>query len=113
MNKEVLGQHETLPLSTAVRCGEFIFLSGKVGTGDIEAGTREVLETMKSRLESAGSSLKKVVKTTVFLAHVRDFEAMNRVYREYFPSEPPSRTTVGVTLIRQNTSIEIEAVAIA
>lgn len=111
----------SIPVSTAIRAGDFLFCAGQVAVnpqtgqtelGTVETETRRVLENLKIVLESAGSSLDKVVKTTVFLTDLNHFEDMNRVYREYFPKDPPARATVGVQLVK-GFKVEIECVAIA
>lgn len=110
-----------VPLSQAIRYGDFVFTSGQVandpatGTfvgGGIEAETRRVLDNIAAVLAAAGSSLDRVVKVTVFLAEIADFEAFNRVYRSYFTNHLPARSTFGVKLAGPY-SIEIEALAIA
>lgn len=110
-----------LPLSQAVKANGFVFCSGFVGddpkTGrlvgaDIESQTEQTLANLKAVLEAAGSSMERVVKATVFLSDVRDFGGMNTVFARYFPSNPPARSTVGVSLMI-DAKIEIELVAIA
>ncbi|MFQ6111726.1 MAG: RidA family protein [Nitrospinota bacterium] len=122
MKREVLGPPSKLPFSQAIRCGDFIFLAGQIGfdtttgklvPGGIEAETKQTLERMKSLLEAAGSSLEKVVKATVYLADLADYAAMNEVYRQYFPAEPPTRATVQVAGLVQGARVEIEAIALA
>jgi 2-iminobutanoate/2-iminopropanoate deaminase len=111
-----------LPYSDAVRAGDLLFLSGTVGSapgtrqvvpGGVEAETRQVLENIKANLEAHGSSLDRVVKCTVFLADIGDFETMNKVYREYFPRNRPARTTVGVAALPLGARVEIECIAMA
>jgi 2-iminobutanoate/2-iminopropanoate deaminase len=110
-----------LPHSPGIKCGDFIFLSGmvsvdpttgqrKLGTTDSE--TRQILENMAHMLESAGSSLAKVVKINVLLHSMLEFENMNAVYREFFPTDPPARTTCGVQL-SFGLKVEIECIALA
>lgn len=109
-----------LPVSSAIRVGDFVFCAGQVSVnpetgkpelGSVENETRRVLQNLKTVLESAGSSLDKVVKTTVFLTDLSEFENMNRVYREFFPEGPPARSTVGVQLVK-GFKVEIECVAV-
>lgn len=109
-----------VPLSAAVRCGDLIFVSGqppidpKTKTflkGDIEQQTRLVLENLKRVLEAGGSSLDLVLKTTVYATNSGHFETINRVYREYFPKDPPARTFVPVGSFPYDFDIEIECVA--
>jgi enamine deaminase RidA (YjgF/YER057c/UK114 family) len=120
-------------LSPAIRAGDFVFVSGNAGLmpgrpssgsgatwkpgelieGGIEAETRQTLENIKLALAAAGATLQDVVKVNTFLRDVdRDFLAYNRVYLEYFPSEPPARTSVGAKIFG-NILIEIECVAYA
>jgi 2-iminobutanoate/2-iminopropanoate deaminase len=98
-----------------------IFTAGQVGfipetklliDGGIQAQTRQALLNLKAVLETAGSSLDKVVKTTVFLANMDDFGAMNEVYATFFTQNPPARSTVQVSRLPANALVEIEAVAI-
>ena len=110
----------SLPVSPAIRVGDFIFCAGQVSvnpaTGEPELGTvasetRRALENLRTVLESAGSSFDKVVKTTVFLTDLGQFEEMNRVYREFFAKNPPARSTVGVQLVK-GFKVEIECIAV-
>ncbi|HUP58859.1 MAG TPA: Rid family detoxifying hydrolase [Thermoanaerobaculia bacterium] len=110
-----------LPLSDAVRAGNLLFLSGAIGTppgsrevaaGGITAETRQTLENIKRNLEEHGSSLDRVVKCTVMLADIGDFEAMNAVYREYFPTNKPARSTFAVNGLVRGARIEIECIAV-
>ena len=109
----------TVPLSQAIRYGGFVFTSGQVaidpatGTfvgGGIEAETRRVLDNISTILTAAGSSLERVVKVTVFLSDISDFDAFNAVYRSYFTTHLPARSTFAVNLAGPF-SIEIEAIA--
>jgi 2-iminobutanoate/2-iminopropanoate deaminase len=122
MQREVIGPLKRVPLSQAVRGGGFIFVSGNLGLrpgttevvpGGIEEEIRQTLDNIASVLRTAGSSLEKVVKTTVYLADMGDFGAMNAVYGRYFPTEPPARTTVQVAALALGARIEIEAIALA
>jgi 2-iminobutanoate/2-iminopropanoate deaminase len=110
-----------LPHSPGVRAGGFIFLSGMVSIdsasgeramGTVASETRHILSNMKHMLESAGSSLEKVVKINVLLYDMLEFDNMNRVYREFFPNDPPARTTCGVQLAG-GLKVEIECIALA
>ena len=115
------GATSTTPLSTAVRVGDVLYLSGQLGTvpdqglapGGIEAEARQALDNIKRVLETAGSGMERVVKCTVFLADIADFRAMNEVYRTYFPTDPPARSTVAVAGLVLNARIEIECLALA
>ncbi|KPL02940.1 MAG: hypothetical protein AMJ90_04480 [candidate division Zixibacteria bacterium SM23_73_2] len=97
-----------------------VFVSGQIPadpkTGDlvpggIEEKTKAVLENVKAILEEAGSSLDKVVKTTVFLKSMDDFPRMNQVYKSFFESDPPARSTIEVKKLPKDVDIEIEAIA--
>ena len=115
--KQVFGSSH-VPLSPAVRAGDFIFISGQVPTGPngsvveggIEPQTRQVLENVKAALALAGAGMEHVVKTTVFLEDARDFGGMNKVYATYFATEPPTRSTLECRLMI-DIKVEIEAVA--
>jgi 2-iminobutanoate/2-iminopropanoate deaminase len=110
-----------LPHSPGIRAGELIFLSGMLSTdpatgerspGTMAHETRQTLTNLHHLLESAGSSLERVVKVNVLLYDLLEFENMNRVYREFFPKDPPARTTCGVQL-SAGMKIEIECIALA
>jgi len=105
--------------SQAIVANGFVFLAGQLALdpktndfvlGDIRSETRLTLENMRALLQASGSSIKDVVSVRVFLADMSDFEGMNEVYREFFPVDPPVRTTVGVTLSK--IKVEIECVAV-
>jgi 2-iminobutanoate/2-iminopropanoate deaminase len=108
------------PYSQAITLDNLVFCSGQIpltpdGTlveGDISAQTRQVLTNLKGLLEAAGSSLAHVVKTTVFLADMGEFAAMNAVYSEFFQSDPPARSTVQVARLPRDVRVEIEAIAV-
>jgi 2-iminobutanoate/2-iminopropanoate deaminase len=109
------------PYSQAVRVGELIFVSGQAGldpaTGKVigptfEAQARQALENLRALLEDAGSGLDQVVKTTCFLAVPEAFDSLNALYTEYFPTNPPARSTPVVQLPR-GLLFSIEAVAVA
>jgi 2-iminobutanoate/2-iminopropanoate deaminase len=108
-----------VPLSPAVRAGDFVYVSGQVPVrdgsvvdGGIEPQTRQVLDNVKAALALAGATMDDVVKTTVWIEDARDFGGMNKVYATYFPKEPPARTTVESRLMI-DIKVEIEAVAYA
>jgi 2-iminobutanoate/2-iminopropanoate deaminase len=107
------------PFSEAVRVGNTLYLTGKLGTvpggglapGGIEAETRQALENMKGTLERYGSSMNRVVKCTVFLADIAEWGDMNAVYLTYFPNNPPARSAVGVSGLARGARVEIECIA--
>jgi len=117
MTKQHFGTSH-VPLSPAVRAGDFIYVSGQVpvGTdgqvvaGGIEAQTRQVMDNLKAALALAGAELSDVVKTFVILEDAREFAAFNKVYGGYFPQNPPARTTLEARLMI-DIKIEIEATA--
>jgi 2-iminobutanoate/2-iminopropanoate deaminase len=100
--------------------GPFIFFSGQLPltptgdlvAGNIEAQTRQVLENIRKMLQGAGSSLEKAVKIGVYITDIDDFEGMNRVYSEFFPKEPPARTTLIVNAFPAGIRIEIDGIAL-
>lgn len=109
------------PYSVGIVSGCFIFTAGQIGInpqtgevvpGGIEAETRQVLQNIHNILEAAGSSLKQVVKTTVFLREMNDFSRMNAVYAEFFTTEPPARSTVAVAGLPKGVAVEVEAIAL-
>ena len=110
----------SLPFSKVVEANGFVFLAGQVGDipgthgavpGGIEAETRAMLDNVGRLLRAVGLDFGDVVKCTVYLLEFGDFAAMNAVYREYFPSEPPTRATVGVTALAEDFRVEIEVLA--
>jgi 2-iminobutanoate/2-iminopropanoate deaminase len=110
------------PYSQAIRVGEFIFCAGQTPIdpatgnlvpGEIEAQTRRVLQNLAAVLEAAGTSLSRAVKTTVFLLDMNDFQRMNAVYAEFFPNDPPARSTVQVARLPRDARVEIEVIALA
>ena len=109
------------PYSQAIRIDDLVFTAGQVGLnpatmeiveGGIEAQTRQVLTNLKNVLEAADSGLNFVVKTTVFLQSMNDFAAMNGVYAEFFPENPPARSTIAVAGLPKGALVEIECVAL-
>ena len=107
------------PYSQGVQVGNLIFTAGQAGldpaTGHlvegIEAQTRQTLRNLSVILQAAGSSLSQVVKTTVFLQDIADFQAMNQIYAGFFEGHPPARSTVQVAALPLGALVEIEAVA--
>lgn len=109
-----------LPFSPVVEANGFVFLAGQIGDapgshgpvrGGIEAETRAMLENVGRLLRAAGLDYRDVVKTTVYLTDIAEFAAMNAIYREYFPVEPPTRATVAVSALAVGARIEIEVLA--
>lgn len=105
--------------SPAIVAGDLVFVAGQIPVnpetqelelGDIRSETRRTLRNLALVLEAAGSSLSEIVKLGVFLSDLKDFEGMNEVFREFFPEDPPARTTVGVNLPK--IKIEIDAIAL-
>jgi len=109
------------PYSQAIKTGSVIYTSGQLGIdtatgnlaeGGITAQTHQAFRNLIAILEAAGASLNQVVKTTVFLADMADFAAMNGVYAEYFQEPFPARSTIAVKSLPKNGMVEIEAVAV-
>jgi len=110
------------PYSQAIKANGFIFASGQIPLdpatmriveGGVEEQTERVLDNLKAVLESAGSSLDRVVKTTVYLADMNEFAAMNEIYARYFGSTKPARATVQVARLPRDVKVEIDVVALA
>jgi 2-iminobutanoate/2-iminopropanoate deaminase len=110
----------SLPFSQVVEAGGLVFVAGQVGNapgssgpvpGGIEAETRAMLENVGRLLQAVGLDYKDVVKSTVYLVDFTEFAQMNGVYREFFPSDAPTRATVGVTRLAADYRIEIEVIA--
>ncbi len=108
------------PYSQAIKANGLVFLSGQIAldpvtqqmvAGDIAVQTERVLENLKGIAEAAGSSLSRAVKTTVYLADLADFAAMNEVYARYFPEWPPARSTVQVARLPRDARVEIDLIA--
>jgi len=106
------------PYSQAIVADGFVFVAGQgpanpstneLELGDVGSETRRTLQNIQAILEAAGSSLRDVVRVGVFLADIRDFDSMNAVYREFFPQDPPARTTVGAQLPK--IKVEIDCIA--
>jgi 2-iminobutanoate/2-iminopropanoate deaminase len=109
------------PYSQAIKAGGFVFASGQIPidpkTGEFVAGgiaeqTKQVLTNLAAVLEAAGSGLDRVVKTTVFLADMKEFSGMNEVYATFFSGAPPARATVAAAGLPRDARVEIEAVAL-
>ena len=109
------------PYSQAIKANGFVFLSGQIAldphtqqiiAGDVTAQTERVLENLKGIVEAAGSSIQRVVKTTVFLVSMDDFPAMNEVYARYFVTHLPARSTVEVARLPRDVRVEIDLIAL-
>lgn len=109
------------PYSQAIRANGFIFVAGEKGidpvtnqivSGGVAAETRQTLENVKNILEAAGSSIDRSVATTVYLTDINSFAEMNAVYAEYFTTNPPGRTTVGVSALPAGAQVEITVTAL-
>lgn len=114
----------TRPFSPAVRVGNLIYLAGQIGTdasasgavvsGGIAAETKQTLENIKQTLTAIGSSMDRVVKCTVFMADMKEWDAMNAVYRTYFTAPNyPARSALGANGLALNAKVEIECIAAA
>jgi len=110
------------PYSQAIRAGMLIFCAGQTPIdpatgnlveGGIEAQTRRVLQNLSAVVQAAGTSMDRVAKTTLFLLDMNDFQKMNAVYAEFFPTHPPARSTVQVARLPKDARVEIELVALA
>ncbi len=123
--KEIISTHDGPkaigPYSQAVKANGFIFVSGQIAidpvtntlvSGDVAFQTERVLNNLSGILRAAGSSLDKVVRSTVFLKNMGDFAAMNEVYGRYFTSDPPARSTVEVARLPKDVLVEIDVIAL-
>jgi len=108
------------PYSPGARGGDYIFTAGQVawdetgqivGVGDVRAQTRQVLDNIRSILAEGGAEMRDVLKCNVYLADIRNFQAMNEEFAKAFPIEPPARTTVQAALAEPEMLVEIEAIA--
>ena len=126
MKKEIIQTPDSLahlPLSPGVKVGNLLFTSGNVGvdrsTGEIPEGvaqqTRQTLENLRKVLDAAGVGFDDVIKSTVYLTDMEnDFAEMNEVYREYFPTDPPARSALGIkALANDKLKVEIELIVLA
>jgi 2-iminobutanoate/2-iminopropanoate deaminase len=114
--------HAIGPYSQAIKSNGLVFASGQIPIdpqtgqfvpGGIEAQTEQVLKNLAAVLKAAGSGLNQVVKTTVFLADMQEFAAMNEVYGRFFKDDPPARATVEAARLPRDARVEIEAIALA
>lgn len=123
-NKEVVVSAEAPkaigPYSAGVKAGPFLFTAGQLGidpasgdlvAGGVEAQTRQALTNLKAILTAGGTSLDKVVKTTVYLQDMADFSKMNAIYAEFFSGDYPARTAVQVAALPKGAAVEVEAIA--
>jgi 2-iminobutanoate/2-iminopropanoate deaminase len=122
VNEEIVSpklQRSNLPFAHGVRAGNMVFTSGQTGTDPktgqvvegIEAQTNQCLSNVEAVLEAVGYTRKDVVKVTVFLADMRDYGAMNKIYSTFFSEPYPARSTIEAKLANQNMRVEIEAIA--
>ena len=123
--KEVVSRSDvptpSLPFSAGIKANGFVFTAGQVGTDprtgrvpgpDVASQTRQAIDNLRAVLEAGGSSLDRLVKTTVFLADMRTFDEMNAVYRELIPEPRPGRSTVEARLARPELLVEIEGIGL-
>lgn len=110
-----------LPYSPAILAGNTLYLAGQLGRdpnttkivpGGIEAETRQALVNIREVLREAGMDFGHVVNTNAFLVDLREFDAFNKVYREFFPRDPPARATVGVASLNQGARVELQMIAV-
>ena len=111
----------TRPFTPAVQVGEILYLAGQIGTGasaqggivagGIQAETRQTMMNIKDVLEKSGSSMEHVFKCTVFMADMKEWDAMNEVYTTFFPNHKPARSALGSTGLALNAKVEIECLA--
>lgn len=107
------------PYSQAIKANGMLYTSGQIGltpqgelVGDIAAQTRQVLNNLNEVLKAGNSSLNQVIKTTIFLDNMQDFEIVNAIYAEFFKEHKPARSTIAVKALPKNARIEIECVAL-
>jgi len=110
------------PYSQAVRNGNFLFCSGQIPldpksgqivSGDIATQTRRVLDNVEAVLKAEGLTFENIVKTTIFLIDLGDFQTVNEIYGSYFKQQPPARSTVQVSALPKGAKVEIEVIAVA
>lgn len=126
MDREVVAStgrpRPSVPLSAGIKTGAHVYCSGQlpvdpktneIVSENIQAQTRQVLENLNQVLRTAGTSLARAIKVTVYLTDISEFTAMNEIYTQFFPIDPPARTTVGVSaLARPGCRVEIDLVAL-
>ena len=113
----------TRPFTPAVQVGNLIYLSGQIGTsadakggvvpGGIQAETRQTLTNIRDVLEKSGSGMDRIVKCTVFMGDMKEWDAMNEVYVTFFPDHKPARSAFGTTGLALGARVEIECIAVA
>jgi 2-iminobutanoate/2-iminopropanoate deaminase len=110
------------PYSQAVRSGNFLFCSGQIPldpksgqivSGDVATQTRRVLDNVGAVLKAEGLTFENIVKTTIFLTDLGDFQTVNETYGSYFKQQPPARSTVQVSALPKGARVEIEVIAVA
>lgn len=107
------------PYSTAIEAGDFIFISGQLGIDpqsgeplkDINQAARQSLASIRTILSEIGLDMRNIVRTTIYLKNMADFPAINEIYAEFFPADPPARSTVEVSHLPKGALIEIDAIA--
>jgi 2-iminobutanoate/2-iminopropanoate deaminase len=123
MKKNIIASSEfpvSGPYSAAVEASNIIFISGQLpidpATGeminDIKTATRQVLINIKTILKKTDSDMSSIIKTTIFLKNIKDFPVVNEIYADFFPDEPPARSTIEASALPKGAPIEIEAIAI-
>jgi 2-iminobutanoate/2-iminopropanoate deaminase len=114
------GPFQGAPYNQAIRIGDLVFVAGQLGTSletgelvgpSIEEQTEQIMRNLGAILEAAGSSLDRLVKTTVFLLDLADFAGMNEVYARHVGDRPPARSTIGIAQLPSGARVEIEAIA--
>jgi 2-iminobutanoate/2-iminopropanoate deaminase len=112
------GQSASATLTPGIKYGDVLYVSGQLGNSrqapdsTIQGETKRALDKIKVIVEAAGSSMDKVLKCTVFLVNVADFQGMNQAYQQFFPKEPPTRSTIVVAaLVVPNAMVEIDCIA--
>jgi len=119
--RESVQPSSSLPYSAAVKTGEIVYFSGKIGAtgetremteGRVAAETRNVMEAFKALFDEMGMGFEDVVKGTVYLDNIEDYGEMNGVYGEYFPSDPPARVALSVDKLPGNAAVEIEFLSV-
>jgi 2-iminobutanoate/2-iminopropanoate deaminase len=110
------------PYSQAVRSGNFVFCSGQIAldpksgqivAGDVAVQTRRVMDNIAAILRAEGLTFDHIVKTTIFLTNLGDFQTVNDIYGSYFKEDPPARSTVQVAALPKNVDVEVEVIAVA